>query len=71
MPTIIRAMDYYMPIYSEWKDHGIKKECTCCWENLNNAIHQASAAYNVPVARVYDVSSMAQTMMRIPEKRAT
>ena len=54
MPTIIRAMDYYMPLYSEWKNHGIEKECTCCWENFNNAIHQAAAAYNVPVARVYD-----------------
>jgi hypothetical protein len=54
MPTIIRVMDYYMPIYSEWKNHGIEKECTCCWENWNNAIHQAAAAYNVPVARVYD-----------------
>lgn len=54
MPTIIRAMDYYMPLYSEWKNHGIEKECTCCWENFNNAIHQAAAACNVPVARVYD-----------------
>ena len=54
MPTIIRAMDYYFPIYSEWKNHGIEKECTCCWENFNNAVHQAAAAYNVPVARVYD-----------------
>ena len=54
MPTIIRAMDYYMPLYSEWKEWGIQEECTCCWENFNNAIHQAAAAYNVPVARVYD-----------------
>ena len=54
MPTIIRAMDYYVPMYSEWKNHGIEKECTCCWENFNNAIHQAAAAYNVPVAWVYD-----------------
>jgi len=54
MPTIIRAMDYYMPLYSEWKNYGIEKECTCCWENLNFAIHQAAAVYNVPVARVYD-----------------
>jgi lysophospholipase L1-like esterase len=54
MPTIIRVMDYYMPLYSEWKNHGIEKECTCCWENFNNAVHQAAAAYNVPVARVYD-----------------
>jgi len=54
MSTIIRVMDYYMPIYSEWKNHGIEKECTCCWENLNHAIHQAAAVYNVPVARVYD-----------------
>lgn len=53
-PTIIRAMDYYMPLYSEWKEWGIQEECTCCWENFNNAIHQAAAAYNVPVARVYD-----------------
>ena len=29
-PTIIRAMDYYMPLYSEWKEWGIQEECTCC-----------------------------------------
>jgi hypothetical protein len=53
-PTIIRAMDYYCPIYSEFKEQGIYEECSQCWENSNIAIHQAAAAYNVPVARVYD-----------------
>lgn len=53
-PTIIRAMDYYMPIYSEWKEQGIHEECTYCWENMNEAIHQAASEHNVPLAHVYD-----------------
>lgn len=53
-PTIIRAMDYYNPIYSKYKEYGIYEECKQCWENLNKAIHQAAAAHNVPVAHVYD-----------------
>lgn len=53
-PTIIRAMDYYCPIYSQWKARGEYEENRRCWEALNEIIHQAAAEHNVPVAHVYD-----------------
>jgi len=53
-PTIIRAMDYYCPIYGEFKEQGIYEECRQCWENSNIAVHQAAAAHNIPVACLYD-----------------
>lgn len=53
-PTLIRAFDAYNPLYSVYREHGVYEECTACWENYNAAIHQAAAAYRVPVARVFD-----------------
>jgi hypothetical protein len=53
-PTIVRVMDYYCSGYDTFKEQGIFEECWECWDNTNNAIHQAAAAHNVPVARVYD-----------------
>ena len=53
-PTILRVMDYYCAGYDAFKEQGIYEECWQCWDNTNIAIHQAAAAYNVPVARVYD-----------------
>lgn len=53
-PTIIRALDSYVPIYSRWIECGIEGECTLCWENYTATIHQAAADRNIPVAHVYD-----------------
>lgn len=53
-PIIIRVMDYYCPMYSQFKEQGIYEECRQCWENTNIAIHQAATAHNIPVARLYD-----------------
>ena len=52
-PTIIRAHDAYHTIYSRYRESGYD-ECVRCWENYNEAIHQAAAARNVPIAHVYD-----------------
>jgi len=52
--TIIRAMDFYVPIHSEWKERGEYEENRRCWNTLNETVHQAAAEYNIPVARVYD-----------------
>jgi hypothetical protein len=53
-PTIIRAMDCYNPNVRWHKEYGVYEECKQCIENTNEAIHQAAAAYNIPVARVHD-----------------
>jgi hypothetical protein len=53
-PTIIRAFDAYNPIYFRYRESGVYDECMRCWENYNEAIHQAAAARNVPIAHVYD-----------------
>lgn len=53
-PIIIRAFDAYNPIYSLYRESGVYDECVRCWENYNEAIHQAAAARNVPIAHVYD-----------------
>jgi len=52
--TIIRAMDFYVPIHREWKERGEYEENKRCWDALNETVHQIAAEHNIPVARVYD-----------------
>jgi hypothetical protein len=54
VPTIIRATDFYVPVLQQWQEAGLESACTQCLENMNEAVHQAAAAYHVPVAYVYD-----------------
>jgi hypothetical protein len=53
-PVLIRAFDAYNPLYSVYGEQGVYEECVGCWENYNEAIHQAAAAHGVPVARVFE-----------------
>jgi len=53
-PTIIRATDFYVPVLQQWRDAGLEIACTQCLENMNEAVHQAATAHNVPVVYVYD-----------------
>lgn len=53
-PTIIRATDFYVPVLTQWREAGLEVECTRCIENMVAAVHEAAAAQNIPVARVYD-----------------
>ena len=54
-PTIIRAIDAYNPrIVSLCTPDGLFDECRQCWENYNDAIHQAADEMGVPVANVFD-----------------
>lgn len=53
-PVLIRAFDAYNPLYSVYREKGVSDECVGCWERYNEAIHQAAAAHNVPVARVFE-----------------
>jgi hypothetical protein len=52
--TIIRAMDFYVPIHGEWKQRGEYEENKRCWDALNETVHQIAAEHNIPVACVYD-----------------
>ena len=51
-PTIIRAFDAYNPRINLFREKGVYEECRECWGNYNDAIRQAAAAYNIPVARI-------------------
>jgi len=53
-PTIIRATETYIPILQQWQEAGLEVACTQCIENMNQAVRQAAAAYNIPVADIYD-----------------
>jgi hypothetical protein len=52
-PTILRATDFYSPINSQWREASIFSECMQCFVNMNEAVHQAAGAKNVPVASVF------------------
>lgn len=54
-PTIIRAFNTYVPIYSVWKKEGIFDECRQCFLNFTKAIEIAAAKYNVPVGPTFEV----------------
>ena len=52
-PTIIRTYDAYNPRINIFKEQGVYEDCRQCWGiNYNAAIHQAAAAFNIPVAGV-------------------
>jgi hypothetical protein len=53
-PTIIRAFNAYVPIYSTWIKEGVFDECRQCWLNFNEAIEIAADKFNVPVAPVFE-----------------
>jgi hypothetical protein len=53
-PVLIRAFDAYNPLYSVYRDRGVYDACLGCWENYNQAIHQAAMEHSVPIARVFD-----------------
>jgi len=53
-PTIVRTMTYPNPKISDQKEQGIYEECQRITEMINDAIHEVSAEYGIPVAEVYD-----------------
>jgi hypothetical protein len=54
-PTIIRAIDAYNPaLVSNCQPDGVFEACVACWENYNEAIHQAAEEMGVEVAPVFD-----------------
>ena len=53
-PTVLRAMDAYVPVHAAWRESGVYDACWLFFDEYNQAIHRACAERNVPVARVYD-----------------
>lgn len=54
-PTIIRTYDAYNPrLVSTCGPDGAFEICKECWENFNQAIHQAADEMGVPVVNVFD-----------------
>ncbi len=52
-PTLIRAQNFYCPIFSDWKRMGIYEECQAAWTRFNLCLEQAAAKYGVPTADIY------------------
>jgi len=52
-PTLIRAQNFYCPIYSDWKRMGIYEECQAVFTRVNQSLEQAAAKYGVPTADIY------------------
>jgi lysophospholipase L1-like esterase len=51
--TIIRTMDYFIPVVGKWKELGIYEDVTPYSEAFNKYIVQTASEHNIPVARVY------------------
>ena len=53
-PTIVRAMDLYVPVIADWRKAGVYRDCTAGWEAAANTHRDVAAGYGVPMASLYD-----------------
>lgn len=53
-PVILRALDRYNPVISDWQAGGIQKECTAGFEASNGAIKAAALANGATLASAED-----------------
>jgi lysophospholipase L1-like esterase len=52
-PTIVRAMDLYVPVLASWREAGIEAECMDYFESFSAAVGSVADEYGVPmVARL-------------------
>ena len=51
-PMMVRSLDLYNPLVSDWERAGISAECSEGWRALTGAAHRAAAAFDVPTASV-------------------
>ena len=52
-PTIVRAMDFALPVVAEWKEAGIYTECLRELSLMNEVIAETAAEYDVPVVSAF------------------
>jgi hypothetical protein len=53
-PTIVRGVDFYNPLVSQWIKQDKFETCTKSWVTLSNATRLAAEAYNIPFLSRYD-----------------
>jgi hypothetical protein len=53
-PTIIRAMDLYIPALAPWRQAGIEPECLHNFEVFSAAVPRVADEYGVPTASMLD-----------------
>jgi hypothetical protein len=53
-PTIIRAMDLYLPVLASWREAGIEPECLHNFELFSAAVRHVADEYGVTTASMLD-----------------
>jgi lysophospholipase L1-like esterase len=53
-PTIVRALDTYVPVITDWRKAGVYQDCTAGWEAAANTHRDVAAEFGVPMASLYD-----------------
>jgi lysophospholipase L1-like esterase len=53
-PTIVRAMDLYLPVLAPLREAGIGAECLSELELFSAAVHRVAEEYGVPTASMLD-----------------
>lgn len=54
-PVIIRTYDAYQSLINQFREAGVYEECKQCWAYYNDAIRQAAAEMNIPLAPVAEL----------------
>jgi hypothetical protein len=53
-PTVVRALDTYVPVIADWRKAGVYEDCTAGWEAAANTHRDVAAGFGVPMASLYD-----------------
>jgi hypothetical protein len=53
-PVIVRAIDFYNPVISDWRIAGVEAACTAAWEAYSDTLRDAAAGFGVPLVSMYD-----------------
>lgn len=53
-PTIVRAIDLYVPVIADWRDAGILNECTQAWEMWSQVIQDTASAYGIETVSMFN-----------------
>ena len=53
-PTVLRAVDIYVPVVAKWEQLGITDECTAFQESFTEAVRVAAEAAGVTMVSMYD-----------------
>lgn len=53
-PTVLRAVDIYVPVVAKWEELGITDECTAFQESFTEAVRVAAEAAGVTMVSMYD-----------------